>query len=149
MDKLTETLIETGITLGFDAIGGGKMASDILTAMERAASRNASGLNTYGSSEHKQVYLYMAALIFANDTEPRLWHGMVDWRLADAHAAGTHWPRTHENCASASQTESTPFSQVTTRQNCPCQMITPKAIARYLPKKTGKIFGYSAEGYLT
>lgn len=46
LDKLTETLIETGITLGFDAIGGGQIASDILTAMERAASRNATGLNS-------------------------------------------------------------------------------------------------------
>ena len=37
MDKLIAALAETGATLGFDAIGGGKMASYILTAMEKAA----------------------------------------------------------------------------------------------------------------
>src|SRR5919107_862103 len=34
-DHLTEAIRETGATLGFDAVGGGSLASDILTAMER------------------------------------------------------------------------------------------------------------------
>ncbi|NCP25782.1 MAG: NADH oxidase, partial [Sphingomonadales bacterium] len=37
MEQLIAALAETGATLGFDAIGGGKMASYILTAMEKAA----------------------------------------------------------------------------------------------------------------
>ena len=55
---LTEALAETGATLAFDAIAGGQLASQILTAMERVAARKLSGLNRYGSTTCKQVYLY-------------------------------------------------------------------------------------------
>src|SRR6266700_4598120 len=37
MDDLTNALVETGATIPFDAIGGGKLAGQILTCMERAA----------------------------------------------------------------------------------------------------------------
>jgi len=57
MDDLTGALRETGATLAFDAIGGGKLASQILTCMEVAASDGAS-YSRYGSTVHKQVYLY-------------------------------------------------------------------------------------------
>lgn len=57
---LETALDATGATLGFDATGGGQLASDILTVMERVASKDVTGLNTYGSSVHKQVYLYGA-----------------------------------------------------------------------------------------
>ena len=57
-NDLTDALEATGATIAFDATGGGKLADTILTCMERAASRDASGLNTYGSSTMKQVYLY-------------------------------------------------------------------------------------------
>jgi len=49
---------QTGATLGFDATGGGKLASDILTAMEAAAARTPGAYSIYGSIKHKQVYLY-------------------------------------------------------------------------------------------
>lgn len=49
---------ETGATLAFDAIGGGSLASDILSAMERVGSKDVKGFNTYGSPAHKQVYIY-------------------------------------------------------------------------------------------
>jgi NADPH:quinone reductase-like Zn-dependent oxidoreductase len=58
MDALTEAVAETGATLGFDAIGGGKLAGQILTCMENAASRTAKVYSRYGSSVHKQVYIY-------------------------------------------------------------------------------------------
>jgi NADPH:quinone reductase-like Zn-dependent oxidoreductase len=58
MDDLIAAVDETGATLGFDAIGGGKLASQILTAMEAAAARKASGFSRYGSTTHKQVYIY-------------------------------------------------------------------------------------------
>ena len=35
-DRLTEAIRETGATLAFDAIGGGSLAGEIVTAMERA-----------------------------------------------------------------------------------------------------------------
>src|SRR5262249_16055131 len=58
MDDLTNALVETGATLAFDAIGGGKQAGQILTCMERAASRGAKEYSRYGSTTHKQVYIY-------------------------------------------------------------------------------------------
>ncbi len=57
-DDLVDALAETGATLAFDAVGGGRLANQILTAMEAAASRNASGFSRYGSAVHKQVYIY-------------------------------------------------------------------------------------------
>jgi NADPH:quinone reductase-like Zn-dependent oxidoreductase len=58
MEDLTNALVETGATLAFDAIGGGKLAGQILTGMEIAANRTAKVYSRYGSSVHKQVYIY-------------------------------------------------------------------------------------------
>src|SRR5260221_11203178 len=58
MDDLTKALVETGATLAFDAIGGGKLAGQILTCMEIAANKTAKVYSRYGSSVHKQVYVY-------------------------------------------------------------------------------------------
>ena len=57
-EKLLEALVATGATIAFDAVGGGRLTSDILTAMEQAIARRASGYNRYGSDVHKQVYQY-------------------------------------------------------------------------------------------
>ena len=56
-DRLTEAISDTGATLGFDAVGGGSLASDILTAMERSQPP-LSSWTPYGSTTHKQVYIY-------------------------------------------------------------------------------------------
>ncbi len=58
MPDLIAALAETGATLGFDAIGGGKMASYILTAMEKAAAVRGAEFSVYGSTVNKQVYIY-------------------------------------------------------------------------------------------
>jgi NADPH:quinone reductase len=58
MDRLTDALVETVATLAFDAIGGGKLAGQILTCMEIAVNKTAKVYSRYGSSVHKQVYLY-------------------------------------------------------------------------------------------
>jgi NADPH:quinone reductase-like Zn-dependent oxidoreductase len=58
MEDLTNALVETGATLAFDAIGGGRLAGQILTCMETAANRTAKVYSRYGSSVHKQVYIY-------------------------------------------------------------------------------------------
>jgi NADPH:quinone reductase len=58
IDDLTEALVATGATLAFDAIGGGKLASQILSCMEAAANRTAKEYSRYGSTTHKQVYIY-------------------------------------------------------------------------------------------
>jgi NADPH:quinone reductase-like Zn-dependent oxidoreductase len=59
-DELVDALVETGATLAFDAIGGGKLAGQILAAMEVAANRNATTYSRYGSNTYKQVYIYGA-----------------------------------------------------------------------------------------
>jgi NADPH:quinone reductase-like Zn-dependent oxidoreductase len=58
MDDLTTALVETGATLAFDAIGGGRLAGQILTCMESAVNKTAKVYSRYGSNVHKQVYIY-------------------------------------------------------------------------------------------
>jgi NADPH:quinone reductase len=58
MDELTAALRSTGATLAFDATGGGKLVSQILTCMEAAANAEAASYSRYGSATHKQVYIY-------------------------------------------------------------------------------------------
>jgi NADPH:quinone reductase len=56
--ELTQALIETNATIAFDAIGGGKLASQILSGMEAAANSRGGAYSRYGSSVFKQVYIY-------------------------------------------------------------------------------------------
>jgi hypothetical protein len=58
MDDLTNALVESGATIAFDAIGGGRLAGQILTAMETAINKSAGIYSRYGSNVHKQVYIY-------------------------------------------------------------------------------------------
>jgi NADPH2:quinone reductase len=58
LQDLTEALVATGATLAFDATGGGKLAGQILGCMEAALNRTAKEYSRYGSTTHKQVYLY-------------------------------------------------------------------------------------------
>ena len=61
MDSLVNALVATGATLGFDATGGGnegKLAGQILSAMEIAANKTAKEYSRYGSDTFKQVYIY-------------------------------------------------------------------------------------------
>ena len=57
-DDLTNALTLTGATIAFDAIGGGRLGSQILSAMEVAASKNATTYSRYGSTTFKQLYIY-------------------------------------------------------------------------------------------
>ena len=59
MPKLIDAIAETKAMIGFDPIGGGTLAGQILTAVEAAASRGAA-FSRYGSSEPKKVYIYGA-----------------------------------------------------------------------------------------
>jgi NADPH2:quinone reductase len=58
IEELTDALAATGATVAFDAIGGGRLAGQILTAMELALNRTAKEYSRYGSTTHKQVYIY-------------------------------------------------------------------------------------------
>lgn len=58
MQDLTDALVTTGATIAFDATGGGKLAGQILTCMEAALNKTAKEYSRYGSTTHKQVYIY-------------------------------------------------------------------------------------------
>jgi NADPH2:quinone reductase len=58
MTDLIGALKMTAATMAFDATGGGKLVSQILTAMEAAANATAGEYSRYGSTVHKQVYIY-------------------------------------------------------------------------------------------
>jgi NADPH2:quinone reductase len=58
MQDLTAALVETGATIAFDATGGGKLAGQILSCMEAALNLTAKEYSRYGSTTHKQVYIY-------------------------------------------------------------------------------------------
>jgi NADPH2:quinone reductase len=55
---LTAALAATGATLAFDATGGGKLATTILSCMETVTAASMSEYNRYGSDVYKQVYVY-------------------------------------------------------------------------------------------
>ena len=56
--QLTDALVATGATIGFDATGGGKLGGQILACMEAALLRTTTEYSRYGTNTHKQVYLY-------------------------------------------------------------------------------------------
>ena len=57
-EELADSVAATGATIAFDAIAGGTLAGQILKSMEIAASKHAKTYSRYGSTVHKQVYLY-------------------------------------------------------------------------------------------
>lgn len=60
IEQLTSAIEKTEAFLGFDPIGGGKLAGQILGAMEAAAVRRMTSFSRYGSDQMKQVYIYGA-----------------------------------------------------------------------------------------
>lgn len=78
LQELTQVLIETGATLAFDAIGGGKLAGQILHCMEVAAVSKMAQYSRYGSTTHKQVYIY--GMLDRSPTELVRTYGMA-WGL--------------------------------------------------------------------
>lgn len=58
IDDLFAQVAATGATLAFDAVAGGKLAGQILSAMERHGLSQVAQYDRYGSKVHKQVYFY-------------------------------------------------------------------------------------------
>ncbi|MFT7126596.1 MAG: NADPH2:quinone reductase [Pseudoalteromonas tetraodonis] len=58
MKDLIAACTELNATLAFDATGGGQLANQLLMGMEAAAAANMTEFSAYGSTTHKQVYLY-------------------------------------------------------------------------------------------
>ena len=57
-ERLTTAIGETEATLAFDAVGGGPLGGQILVAMEAALVAKSPPRGPYGSSVHKQLYIY-------------------------------------------------------------------------------------------
>ena len=55
---LVDAITTTGATVGFDAVGGGDLTTELLHAMEVAASSSGGEYSRYGSTTHKQLYIY-------------------------------------------------------------------------------------------
>jgi NADPH2:quinone reductase len=141
MADLTQALVETGATLAFDAIGGGRLASQILTCMEAALNRSAAAYSRYGSSTHKQVYLYGSL-----DTSPTeivrnvgmAW-GVGGWLLFPflnrIGPAGAQ--RLRERVTAELKTT---FASRYAGTISLTEALTPEAIARYGKRATGEKF---------
>ena len=77
MDDLTEALVATGATVAFDAIGGGKLAGQILTAMEIAREPDREGVQPL-RLDHAQAGLHLRRASTAarpSSTAPSAWRG--------------------------------------------------------------------------
>ena len=135
---LTDAIEETGATLAFDAIGGGKLASQILSAMEVAANRKATEYSRYGSSTYKQVYIYGAL-----DTGPTelarnfgLSWGVNGWLLTPfLMKLGADAAKLRARVAAELKTT---FASHYTAELSLAEALQPEAIAAYARKATGE-----------
>ncbi|MCH1568874.1 MAG: zinc-binding dehydrogenase [Alphaproteobacteria bacterium] len=137
--QLVDAMADTEATLGFDAIGAGDMADTLLSSMERALSRNASGLNTYGSDQHKQVYIYgrlAQGAVTLGQSYGMHW-GLGGWLLTPfLQKAGLE--KLAEMQTRVADEIKTTFASHITDELTLSEAIDPENIARYMPKKTGE-----------
>lgn len=137
--QLVDAMAETDATLGFDAIGAGDMADTLLSCMERALSRNASGLNTYGSDRHKQVYIYgrlAQGPVTLGQSYGMHW-GVGGWLLTPT-LQKLGMEKMAEMQARVANEIKTTFASNITDDLSLAEAIDPDNIARYMPKKTGE-----------
>ncbi len=139
--QLTDAIHETGATLGFDAIGGGDMASKILLAMEAAAARTPGAYSIYGSVAHKQVYLY-GSLDFSPSTFNRAYGmawGVGGWLLPNflAKAGMETAIRLRKRVADELHTT---FASHYTDEISLSEALDADIVRRYNAKKTGEKF---------
>ena len=138
---LEDAIEATGATLAFDALGGGPIAGQILSAMEASETAKLTAYSRYGSPVHKQVYLYGALDI--RPTEIGRDVGMA-WGVGGfllpyflARAAPDVSQRMRERVAAelTSTFASHYSSEISLRE-----VLRPDIITRYLRKATGEKF---------
>jgi NADPH:quinone reductase len=138
---LVEALKATSATLAFDATGGGTLASQILSGMEAAASATAAEYSRYGSTVHKQVYIYGGL-----DTSPTTlirnygmaW-GIGGWLLTPflQSAGGETIGRLRARVAAELTTT---FASTYTQEVSLAGMLRPDAFHAYVKRATGEKF---------
>jgi NADPH:quinone reductase len=138
---LTEALAATSATIAFDATGGGMLASQILNGMEKAANSTGAAYSRYGSTLHKQVYIYGGL-----DTSPTTlvrnfgmaW-GIGGWLLTYfLQNAGLETIGRLRNRVAAELT--TTFASTYTREVSLAGMLRPDAFNAYVKRATGEKF---------
>jgi NADPH2:quinone reductase len=139
MQELTEAMVTSGATIAFDAVGGGKLAGQILTAMEIALNRKAKEYSRYGSTTHKQVYLY--GMLDTRPTEftrsfGMAW-GMGGWLLFPflQKIGKVDAQRLRERVAAELKTT---FASHYTQVVSLAEALQPKAVAAYGKRATGE-----------
>ncbi len=139
MDDLVDALAETGATLGFDAIGGGRMADHILTAMERAQAKRGVEFSVYGAPVHKQVYVYGRLDTGQTILTPRygMYWGVGGWLLTP-HLESVGGERTMEMRRFAVEERNGIFASHYTRTIGLDDMIDPDIAVGYERKATGE-----------
>src|SRR6201996_3465021 len=138
---LIEALKVTSATIAFDATGGGTLASQILSGMEEAASANAAEYSRYGSSVHKQVYIYGGL-----DTSPTIltrnygmaW-GIGGWLLTPFLASIDAETFARLRARVAAEIKTT-FASSYTREVSLAGMLKPDAFHAYVKRATGEKF---------
>lgn len=139
MQELTDALAATGATIAFDAIGGGRLAGQLLSGMEAAANRNAKEYSRYGSTTFKQVYIYGGL-----DTRPTeivrdfgMTWGMGGWLLFPfLQKAGPAVVQRLKQRVAAELT--TTFASHYTKEISLAEALQPDAIAGYGKRSTGE-----------
>jgi NADPH2:quinone reductase len=139
MEDLVEALSATSATIAFDAIGGGKLGSQILTGMEIAAGRKAEGFSRYGSTVHKQLYIYGGldrSPTVLNRSFGMAW-GVGGWLLTPflQKAGGETVQRLRERVASELKTT---FASSYARRISLREALQPEVIAGFGKQATGE-----------
>lgn len=138
---LTNALISTGATLAFDATGGGKLATIILSCMETAAARKMTEYNRYGSEVFKQVYVY--GFLDRSPTTLSINYGfswgMGGWLLTHfLQKAGI--PKMLEMRARVAAGLKTTFTSHYSREITLSEALSVETIAEYARQATGEKF---------
>ena len=138
---LTNAVAATGATIAFDAIGGGDLVNQILTAIEAAANRKAGGYSRYGSSVHKQAYIYGSLDVRPTiiDRNFGLAWGIGGWLLTPF-LARIGAERTGELRARVAAELKTTFASHYTQVIGLREALDPAVIAAYARRATGEKF---------
>lgn len=137
-EALTDAIEKTGATLGFDAIGGGRLASRILRAMEVSLSRG-QPYNRYGSSTHKQVYIYGTLDVGPIEIARSIgfsW-GVGGWLLTHFLARSSREDRARLGKRVADELTTT-FASHFTEEISLAEALKPEIVAAYAKRATGQ-----------
>lgn len=146
MAQLIDAIHETGAMLGFDPIGGGTMASQILSAMEVSASRGAA-FSRYGSSTPKKVYIYGALDIgptILNRAFGLTWD-LAGWLLTPFMMKAGHEVVGRMRARVMKDLTTTFASHYAQRGNLE-DMLTKEAVAMYNARRTGEKYLVTPNG---